>query len=178
MIDTLKYYLYTMFEKGYAVAAVWLTIFRELFTRYIFKDWDFVGFLFALILFDTFFATLKVIRATGWRSLSFKEAEKFLVKIFLYFGVLSLSHILGNFTIHGKANDYSFFTWVDTFLYFYLITKEALSVARNINSNSPAYVPPFLIDRLNRFQKTGKLSDLTTDEEPKAPDEHSQKPNI
>lgn len=163
MINTLKYYLSTMFEKGYASFAIFITVFRELFAKYIFNDWEFVGFLFIAIILDTFFATLSVVKNQGVKSLSMKEAEKFLIKIFLYFGTLILSHILGKFTIHGKPNNY--FTWIDTFLYSYMMAKEALSVFRNINSVSPSFISNVFIQKINRFQKTGNVSDLIKDEE-------------
>lgn len=167
MTQYLKYYLTSMYAKGYVHFAVWLTVFRELFTKYVFNDWEFVGFLFVLIAADTFFATLKVIRTEGWRGLSFKESERFLIKCFLYFGVLVLAHVLGNFTIHGKP--FRYYTWIDTFLYSYMVGKEALSVAKNINSVKPDWVPAWVIERLDKFQKSGQMKDLVKDDAPEPP---------
>lgn len=172
MIQYLKYYLTSMYAKGYAMLALWLTIFRELFAKYIFNDWQFVGFLFVLITADTIFATLKVIRTQGWRSLSFKESERFLIKCFLYFGVLVLAHVLGNFTIHGKP--FTYFTWVEYFLCSYMIAKEGFSVAKNINSVGPRFVPDWLIDRLDKFQGSGILKDLVKDDAPEPPTQNQQ----
>jgi len=169
MIQSFEYYLNSIYEKGYFVSAVWLTIFRELFAKYIFNDWQFVGFLFVAIILDTVLAMGKVVKYQGWKELNFKEAERFFVKIFLYFGVLILSHILGNFTIHGKPNTY--FTWIDGFLYFYIMAKEGLSVAKNFNALSPSLVPEILIARLTKFQKSGKVSELLKD------DPDAEKPN-
>ena len=163
MIDTLKYYLLTMFEKGYLVAGVFLAIFRGLFTKYLFSDWEYFGFLFSLIVLDTLFAMLGVWRNQGWKALSFKASHNFAIKLFLYFGVLVLSHIFGNFTVHGKPN--ILFTWIDTFIFSYLIAKEGLSLAKNINAVMPGYVPQFVITRLNKFQKSGRFADLVKDVE-------------
>lgn len=170
MIQYLKYYLTSMYAKGYAHLAIWLTVFRELFAKYVFNDWQFVWFLFVLIAADTFFATLKVIRSEGWRALSFKESERFLIKCFLYFGVLVLAHVLGNFTIHGKT--FTYFSWIDYFLYSYMIAKEGLSVAKNINGIKPDWVPAWVIDRLNKFQDSGQIKDLMKDDAPEPPKEN------
>lgn len=167
MIEYLKYYLTSMYAKGYAVLAIWLTVFRELFAKYIFNDWQFVGFLFVLITADTFFAMLKVIRIQGWRALSFRESERFLIKCFLYFGVLVLAHVLGNFLIHGKP--FALFTWVEYFLCSYMIAREGFSVAKNINSISPGTVPFWLIERLDKFQKSGNVKDLAKEDLPELP---------
>lgn len=164
MIEYLKYYLTSMYAKGYAMLALWLTIFRELFAKYIFNDWQFFGFLFVLMTADTFFAMMKVIRTDGWRSLSFAKVDRFWIKGLLYFGVLVLAHILGNFLIHGKP--FSYFTWVEYFLCSYMIAREGFSVAKNINSISPGTVPIWLIERLDKFQKTGNVKDLTKDDTP------------
>ncbi|KAA0992776.1 phage holin family protein [Dyadobacter aurulentus] len=170
MISLLKYYLTSMYAKGYAVLAIWLTIFRELFAKYVFNDWEFFRFLFVLIVADTVFAMWKIVRKEGWRALSFKEANGLLVKCFLYFGVLVLAHSLGNFTIHGKP--FTYFTWIDYFLYSYMIAKEAMSVAKNINAIKPDWVPKWVIERLDKFQQTGKLEDLAKDkDEPPKPQE-------
>lgn len=160
-----------MYAKGYAMFALWLTIFRELFAKYIFNDWQFVGFLFVLIVSDTFFATLRVIRTEGWRALSFKESERMLIKCFLYFGVLVLAHVLGNFMIHGKP--FTFFTWVEYFLCSYMIAKEGFSVAKNINSVSPGTVPTSLIERLDKFQKSGNPKDLSNEAAPQVPKDNN-----
>jgi phage-related holin len=173
MIQYLKYYLTSMYAKGYAVLAIWLTVFRELFAKYVFNDWQFFGFLFVLIVLDTILAMMKVVRAQGWRGLSFKEANGFLVKCFLYFSVLVMAHSMGNFTVHGEP--FTAFTWVDYFLYSYMIAKEALSVAKNVNSIKPDWVPAWVIDRLNKFQSSGELKDLVKDDEP-APTKNNQNP--
>ena len=162
MINTLYEYLSSMFTKGSTVFAVWFAIFAELFSKYIFDDWKFVGFLFVLVMLDTFFGTWKVIKYDGWRALSLTQGERFIVKVFLYFGVLVLSHVLTSFTIHDKPN--FLFTWIDVVLYGYMVAKEALSVARNINAIDPAYVPPFILKRLNKFMGTGNPADLTKDD--------------
>ena len=172
MIQYLKYYLTSMYAKGYAMFALWLTIFRELFAKYIFNDWQFIGFLFVLITADTFFAMLKVIRTDGWRSLSFKESERMLVKCFLYFGVLVLAHVLGNFLIHGKP--FTYFTWVEYFLCSYMIAREGFSVAKNINSISPGTIPVWLIERLDKFLKSGNVKDLAKGDIPEPTDNQNQ----
>lgn len=161
MIDTLYHYLSTAISKGSTAFALFFAIFRELFAKYVFNDWDFVGFLFVLVLGDTVFGIIRSIKQNGFRSLSFSEAEKLLIKVFLYFGVLVLSHVMGSFTVHGKVN--TMYTWIDSVLYGYIITKESFSLAKNINGIKPAYVPDFFMDRLAKFEKTGKLSDLFND---------------
>ena len=128
---------------------------KTVFDTYIFSDWQFVIFLFSLVIVDTILGTYK-----AWKSKTIESRaySRLFEKILLYSGVLVTSHILISFPISGAPN--GFFGWCDDVLYCAMIVREAISIFENVGEIKPDLLPKWILSRLKRFDESGEFKDL------------------
>jgi toxin secretion/phage lysis holin len=122
--------------------------------KYIFGDWEYLTFLAILIVGDTilgFYWALKskTITASAWGQI--------IEKLLTYFSLLIVCHILAEFTIAGRP--VSLFTFAKYLGYSVLIVKESISILEHLARINKRLVPAWLLQKLKRFEKTGKTDD-------------------
>ncbi|QIX60873.1 phage holin family protein [Hymenobacter sp. BT18] len=114
--------------------------------QYLFDDWQFLGFLFTLIMVDT---GTGLLRSWRQRNVSSRAFSRIFLKVIIYLAMLVLSHIMTHFTVHGEQN--VIFKWFDTFVYSVMMAREALSLLENLAAIEPTLIPKALLKRLALF---------------------------
>lgn len=145
--------------------AIPFSVLKFYFEKYLFNDWDFLGFLMIIIAIDTIFGLWKYY---ALKQLSSKGFSQFFSKCFIYLGVLILTHVLMNFTIKSKTN--VLFSWLDSIIYSAIIVREAISILENITAINPNILPTYILKRFKQFDDSGNLKDIKKeDDEPEKP---------
>lgn len=132
---------------GWTVAPV-----TEFFGTYVYNDWQFVTFLFILVIIDTL---LGIVAAWNNRTFSAKGFGKFIQKVLIYSSFLVVTHVLTHFTIEGKQN--TLFTWIDSVCYSSIVVRECISIFENMALINPKLMPTWLLKRFKYFDRTGKI---------------------
>jgi len=128
----------------------------QIFEKYFFKDWEFLWFLFVMIIIDTITGVAK-----HWKlkTISSQGFSAFFLKVIIYSAALIITHVLMSFKIDGKIN--LFFGWFDDFIYSAIMAREAISIFENFAIINPDLFPAWILKRLKAFDSSGKLPDLT-----------------
>jgi phage-related holin len=125
-----------------------------LIQKYVFADWQFVGFLITLIFFDTVLGLVCALRQHHISSAGFGRV---IIKIALYGVFLIVIHVLTNFKVDGEKS--SLFSWFKSVGYGILLLREAISIVENICKLYPGLLPSWILQRLKDFDSSGKLID-------------------
>lgn len=140
----------------YAVTtfALPLSLFLDLFERYVFKDWVFLIYLIVLVFIDSILGLAKAWRknkvsSSGWKMI--------FTKLIMYFAVLILSHVIANFSVAG--NSVVIFQWMQTFICCAIVVREAISILENVGEVYPNLLPKWILAKLRDFDETGKIKD-------------------
>ncbi len=120
--------------------------------KYIFGDWEYMLFLLLLIVGDTLLGFY-----LAWRSHTIESRAwaKIVEKLITYFSLLIVCHILADYTIDGQKFEY--FAWAKHLGYSALIVRESISIIENAGKIRPNLLPTWILKRLQKFDKTGKL---------------------
>lgn len=147
---TVKASVFFAVKKGF-----WLSFALLVVKRYIFDDWQFFGFLCTLIMVQAGGAAFARLlnRFRGRPNPKTSLFMEILIKIYIYFSVLIMTHVLISFTVRGKVN--VIFQWFDTFAYSVIVAHEALSIFKVIDSIDPRLLPPILRRPLDKVLKDG-----------------------
>lgn len=132
-----------------------LTAVKFVVEKYLFADWQFLWFLFVLILLDTILGLWK---SWKYQNLSSRGFAGFFEKVALYASFLILVHVLMTFTVEGKP--LRVFGWINNVFYSAIVVREAISVIENIGAIKPDLIPSWILAYLKKFDSSGKLADL------------------
>lgn len=125
------------------------------FEKYVFHDWEFVKYLVVLIVFDTLVSWIYHIREKDFSSKGF---GMIIVKLFSYTALLSLGHILSNYSINN--DQVTTFTWINSLICTSLLIREAISIVENVGKLNPNLVPTWLRKFLSDFDENGFVKKL------------------
>lgn len=131
-------------------AGLALTPFVALIEKYVFADWQFVGFLLVLVVVDT---AIGLLRAIHLREVNSRAFSRLFTKALCYLSLLILAHVMTTFPIKGEPN--AFFKWFDYFIYSAMMAREALSILEHVADIEPSLVPTWLLRRLKQFNEEG-----------------------
>ena len=110
--------------------SMWL---YEIFTKYVFADWQFLIFVSVMVALDTLLGTWLSVKGKGFDpKILF---TRLIEKMVLYMTLLIMAHVLSSFTIQGNPND--IYRWFVIALYSIIMGKESWSILTNINKLDP-----------------------------------------
>ncbi|UOR06744.1 phage holin family protein [Hymenobacter aerilatus] len=138
--------------------------FMPLVEKYLFKDWQFLGFLSVLIMVDTFTAV-----GYAWHmgTLSSRAFSRLFKKLLIYMGLLIMAHVMSSFTVNGQPNFlFQHFNWL---IFISIMVREALSIVENIGAMEPSLVPPWVRRRLAALNESGPSLGVVFTADPPAP---------
>lgn len=118
----------------------WYSRLPDYFNTYFYEDWSFVVYLLIPIFFDTI---LGFYAAKTNHYFKVSHIWKLIDKLMLYFSVLLFIYVLTTFTISDKET--LIFTWVKYVFCFSLISKEGISMLKNLKRIRSAIIPKMLI---------------------------------
>lgn len=126
--------------------AICLTIIQVIET-YLFSDFEFLIWLFILIVLDT--ATGMIL---AWREKSFSSFgfSKVIVKVLLYGIALVVINVLQNFRIGGEH--VPVFDWIDYFVLTAMVLREAISIFENIARIQSDLLPAWILVHLKAVE--------------------------
>lgn len=136
-------------EHVYPYLIVFFMGLKELFLKYVFSDFDFLGFLFVAMVVDAI-AKMKALKGTGqfeWKKM-FDGTMKKMSKYGLW---LIICHVLVYYTVSGEKN--VFFGYFESALLSILMAREAISVSKNLNFT----LPKDFSDLLQRLAPSKKM---------------------
>ncbi len=134
------------------IMAVFLTPINGVVEKYFFNDWEFLIYLFLMIVIDTILGFLKHYKRG---TVSSKAWGKIITKLISYGSLLIVGHILAGFTVQGDC--ITSFNWIRTFVYTSLMVKEGISIIENIGAINESFVPKWLLKKLKEFDEQGKF---------------------
>lgn len=126
----------------------------QLFEKYIFNDWEFIGFLIVLIALDTITGVWKHYKLNTVSSQGF---GRFMVKVIVYGIFLIVVHVLGNFSDKPLVEE--IFSWVDTLCYGAIVVRESISIIENLGAIQPGLIPVWVLKKLKQFDNEGKFEE-------------------
>lgn len=128
--------------------------------KYLFTEWEFLLWMTILVVFDT---------ATGmfaaWRQdrISSKKMVGVPIKIGIYGVSLSVTHIMSASIIskmpdmtHEAATDIA--QYFDCAVYCFMMFREALSINENLGKVGMAFLPKFLMKKMQDFDEKGNFN--------------------
>ena len=119
----------------------------KLIQTYLFSDFEFLIWLFILIVLDTATGMLHAWKQKSFSSFGF---SKVIVKVVLYVVALIVVNVLQNFKIGGEH--VPVFDWIDYFLCTAMILREAISIFENIARIMPGLLPRWVLSHLKAFE--------------------------
>ncbi len=122
--------------------------------KYIWDDWSFLLFMTLLVMIDT---------ATGmlyaWKEHVFsnKKMQSLLIKILVYGCTLVTVHIISAFTVKNQPNTMiaDLLPYMDRIMYFFLVSREVLSINENMGKLGYPMLPKFILKRFADFDENG-----------------------
>lgn len=133
-----------------------LAPFMTFIEKYLFSDWEFLGWVFLFVFLDTLTGVWKAIKRKDLNSKSFGGV---VIKIIVFSIFLIVIHALKDFTVGGKSSGW--FDWVDNAAYGTLMVREAISIFENLAIIAPNFFPVKWIDRLRGIEN-GKIDELAS----------------
>lgn len=158
-MKTIKSIMESATDKHFLMLAASLGGIKAVFEQYVFSDWQFLAFLAVMIGADTL---LGVYKAWKLKTIESKAFARLFEKVLLYMCVLTMTNVLGKFTISGVGT--GLFDWLDNVLYCGIMVREAISIVENAAEINPTLLPSWLLRRLKKFDDSGKLKDLISEE--------------
>ena len=119
----------------------------HLVETYLFSDFEFLIWLFILVVLDTVTGMVLAWREKGFSSFGF---GKVIVKVLLYCIALVVVNVLQNFTIDGRP--VAVFDWIDYFLLTAMVLREAISIFENIAHIQPGLLPGWILVHLKAVE--------------------------
>ncbi|MEL6558354.1 MAG: phage holin family protein [Bacteroidota bacterium] len=119
--------------------------------KYIYSDWEFVIYLIIMITLDT---VLGMAIAYKNKEISAVGFNKVIIKLITYGVLLIVTHILHSFKINGDTNQ--LLGWFNYLAYSAIMIRETISIVENLIRIKPNALPKWLIERLYKFDDTGK----------------------
>jgi phage-related holin len=134
------------------VGAVLNVPFTELTEKYIFNDWEMLGYVGVLLIVDT---ATGLVKHWNNNTISSEGFKKLFFKIIICGAALITAHVLNSIATHKGGE--SIGDYVETTCYSGIIIFLAISIAENLKDISNGRFPPLWIRKhLSSFEKTGK----------------------
>lgn len=121
--------------------------------KYVFHDWEFVKYLIIMICIDTAISWVYHIKEKDFSSKGF---GMIFVKLFSYFALLSVGHVLSSYTVDGNASET--FSWINSLICTSLLIRESISIVENVSKLNPNLVPLWLRKVLKDFDENGCIN--------------------
>ena len=134
------------------LAAVITMPITELFSRFIFSDWEFLTFLVILVALDTLTGVVKAWKFARISSAGFTGV---ILKTFVYAVFVIVLHVLESFS--EKEFVKTAFDWIGTLGYSAVIVRESISIIENLGVIYPTAIPKWILAKLKSFDDTGKF---------------------
>jgi len=144
--------MYKMTSLLLILSVDWLLRFTEYVEMYVFEDWGFIKYLFIMVLLDTI---LGVRRSVIQKTFHRKNLSGLKDKLIVYTSILVLVHVMTSFTVNDQT--VTWFSWLRISVFSGLMAKEGLSSLKNIAATNKSYVPIWLLNKFEEWDKTGKF---------------------
>lgn len=138
---------------AYSLAAVLNIPFTFLVEKYIFNDWEMLGYITILLAADTVSGFVK-----HWKSgtVSSEGFSKFFTKLFIIAVGLVVTHVLTSISLE-RANE-TVGDYLQTLCYSTIVVYITISLVENLSDLSGGRFPPIWVRKhLKRFERTGRL---------------------
>ena len=158
-LTTLLYYAIkkgTFSDKvsAFVIGAIINFPFTQIIEKYIFNDWDMLGYVIVLLAVDT---VSGVIKHWNNNNLSPEGFRKFFIKVTVAFSALITSHVMHSIALERGSESVG--NHLDTLIYSGIGVWIGLSIGQNFYDLTNGKFPPrFLMRHLKFFEKTGKIS--------------------
>jgi phage-related holin len=119
---------------------------------YVYSDWEFLIYLFMLIMLDTLCGVVLAVKRGKFHS---ERLGKLFLKLGLYCIVLIAVHVIINFKVNGAHPP--FLGWFDDFVFSAMIAREGVSIFEKIALLYPGLFPKWLLKKLEYFDNTGNI---------------------
>lgn len=136
---------------GIAFAAI-NEIAKGIIDKYLVADWEFVSYLFVLVLINTGLAWWIQWRTKPW---SLPKGERLLIKTILYLIFVWAIGLVNNFTIHGIHPP--ILDWIDDTVFSALMFREFASLVKKSMILLPGIWPQYLVDKILKADESGIL---------------------
>jgi toxin secretion/phage lysis holin len=129
-----------------------------LFEKYVFADWEFLGFLFVLSVLDTVMGMY-----FAWKEHKFSSEgyKRVFGKMIVYSCLVILCHVLAHINISGMGR--IVFDVVRYGIYCSLIINETVSILTNAGKLGYA-IPAWILKRLSDFNEKGEYINKKADD--------------
>lgn len=127
----------------------------EFVNKYVFDDWEYLKFLFVIVMVDTCLGFYKAIMK---REVSSRGFAMVFNKVTIYSCTLIATSVLVRFTVEGAVQ--TAFGWFDSVVFSAIIVRETISIFENTAEIDPKLLPRQLLRYLKAFDKyTGRPID-------------------
>lgn len=144
--------------------------------KYFWDDWTFFTFMVLLVTADTLTGL-----AVAWKNhtVSSTKMQGLLIKIFSYGVTLFLVHAISAATTKSRPESFmsELIPHIDSMLYAFLVTREALSIDENLGKLGYSVLPKWIRKRMAAYDKNG-FAKTNTPVETVKPIESPVLPNI
>lgn len=123
--------------------SVFFGVIKVYFLKYIFADFEFAGFLFSMVIFDSLLGIFFAIRNKDFDPAAFGQ---FMEKFVIYMAVLAVGHVITHYTVDGKPVET--FAFLKSTLYSAMLIREVASILKFVGKRFPG----FLRDVLKYFR--------------------------
>jgi hypothetical protein len=125
--------------------------------KYIFSDWDFLGFLLILLFLDTALGIWKGIKYNNFSSNIFGNLFK---KVAIYcvclISIHSISSYMHSSSVSGNIELFKTIAFhFDNLFYFSIMFRELWSINENINALGYKFLPAFILKHMKDFDERG-----------------------
>jgi toxin secretion/phage lysis holin len=114
--------------------------------KYVYSDWEFLKFLFVVIVVDT---VLGLVKAFIKKNISSKGFAMVLKKIIIYSAALIATSALTKFTVAGAPQ--AAFGFLNNVVFSAIMVREAISIFENIGEIDPNVLPSWILKYLHKF---------------------------
>lgn len=128
----------------------------QLFEKYVFSDWDFIGYLLIAITIDTITGIYAAWRTTEVHSFKLRSMCE---KLFYYFIALIVVHVLTAHSVNGTSNPVFTvaFPYFKGLIYMVLLGAEVLSIDENAAKIGRGFLPKIIRKKLQTLQEEGRV---------------------
>lgn len=127
-----------------------------LFNKYVFSDWDFIGFLAIAVIVDTLsgvYVNAKLGRIHSFKMRSvFEKLQQYAVGLIIIHGIAS--HLVDN---SPNPIVQLVVPYIKGSTYLYMLVCEAISVEENLQRIGKGYLPRWIRSKLLDFKATGQV---------------------
>lgn len=143
------------------ITGVTVNLLEKYLEKYLFSDWQFIGFLGILMVIDT---VLGIVKHWKNHTVSSQGFSKVFTKCLIYGALLIVVHVLTNFKVDGTVS--TAFGWIDDTVYAGMLLREAISILENMAAIDSRLMFPGILKRLQQFDsESGKFIKPTKEQD-------------